>query len=398
MDSHDERTLRNAMTAHSAGRLTEAKAGYQRVLRGRPTDPHALYGLGLLSFHAGAVDTAIEYVARCVKHAPRNSRAWITLGSMYMAAGNTASAKNAYQRATEVAPELSDGWYNLGICLRGEGDLDGTIARLRKATQCNPPNSQAHDALASLLYQQGQMREAAAVFVNWANLDPENPKALHMAAAASGRDPPSRASDGYVRAHFDAAATGFDRNLEQLRYLAPQFVATALRDSAAETVLPAVLDAGCGTGLCGPVLRPLCRTLVGVDLSPKMLAYAGARNCYDELVTAELSAFMRSRVESFDAVICVDTFVYFGALEEPLGAAHAALRGAGLLIFTVEALSDNDVSDFRLDLSGRYAHSEGYLRRALNTSGFSVESVSRETLREEHSEGVVGYVVVARRS
>jgi SAM-dependent methyltransferase len=37
-----------------------------------------------------------------------------------------------------------------------------------------------------------------------------------------------------------------------------------------------VLDAGCGTGLCGPLLRPLARRLVGVDLSPAMVGAARA--------------------------------------------------------------------------------------------------------------------------
>jgi len=35
-----------------------------------------------------------------------------------------------------------------------------------------------------------------------------------------------------------------------------------------------VLDAGCGTGLCGPILRPYAAGLVGVDLSEGMLKVA----------------------------------------------------------------------------------------------------------------------------
>ena len=45
-----------------------------------------------------------------------------------------------------------------------------------------------------------------------------------------------------------------------------------------------VLDAGCGTGLCGPLVAPYARRLVGVDLSARMLD-AGRRrdSVYDEL-------------------------------------------------------------------------------------------------------------------
>jgi predicted TPR repeat methyltransferase len=147
------------------------------------------------------------------------------------------------------------------------------------------------------------------------------------------------------------------------------------------------------------LIRNLCGRLVGVDLSPKMLALARSRGCYDELVAAELSAFMRSRPSSFNAIVCADTLVYFGALDDPLGAAHQALRPSGTLIFTAEALTEgSQAEDFRLELSGRYVHAESYLRGTLAASGFWIDSILRETLREERSENVAGHVVVARRN
>lgn len=45
-----------------------------------------------------------------------------------------------------------------------------------------------------------------------------------------------------------------------------------------------ILDAGCGTGLCADVLRPYAKSLVGVDLSPQMLALAAKQQIYDQLV------------------------------------------------------------------------------------------------------------------
>ena len=39
-----------------------------------------------------------------------------------------------------------------------------------------------------------------------------------------------------------------------------------------------ILDAGCGTGLCGPLLAPYARRLVGVDLSDGMLKHAREKN------------------------------------------------------------------------------------------------------------------------
>jgi predicted TPR repeat methyltransferase len=393
--SSPEEVLRNAMAAHNDGRLTEAEVGYSRVLRKHPAEYRALYGLGLLSYHSGAREKGIQYVQRSLESAPGNGRGWITLGSMYTETGRPAEGKGAYEHATRVSPELSDGWYNVGICLKREGDFDEAIKQLRRAVGCPAPTAQAYDALAASLYEQGQFQQAAQTLADWARRDPTNPKAQHLGAAASAREVPARASDDYVRVHFDAFAEGFDRNLKELNYRAPELVAEALRRSVGVEPL-AVLDAGCGTGLCGALVRPLCRQLVGVDLSQGMLTRAEKSACYDELVAAELGAFMRSRPGAFDAIVCADTLVYFGPLEEPLAAARQALRADGPLIFTVEALTGT--WDHRLELTGRFSHSEQYLRRALAMTGFTVSSLTRETLREERARGVPGYLVVARRA
>ena len=159
-----------------------------------------------------------------------------------------------------------------------------------------------------------------------------------------------------------------------------------------------VIDAGCGTGLCGPLLRSHCARLVGVDLSSQMVERARLRQCYDELAVAELSAFMRSRPSMFDAVISADTLVYFGALEEPLSAAREALRVNGLLVFTIEALPATASQSYRLEAHGRYAHGEQYIRDALAATGFSVTAFTPATLREESGEPVSGAVVTARRA
>jgi len=60
-----------------------------------------------------------------------------------------------------------------------------------------------------------------------------------------------------VASVFDHFAPSFDAKLEKLEYHAPQLVADAC---AAALGAPAgrlqVADVGCGTGLCGALLRP----------------------------------------------------------------------------------------------------------------------------------------------
>ena len=401
MPNPDE-DMQGSMAAHKAGRFADAEAGYQRVLRARPEDPKALYYLGLLHFHRGDTTVAIDLVRRSLARAPSTAAAWNTLGGLYIAIGNTGDAREAYRRMTQVAPSLGEGWYNLGICLRDEGDVDGALSALQTSVEREPGFFRSYEALATLLYRAGRTSEAAGVYSDWARLDPENPTARHMAAATSQQDVPARAADDYVRALFDESAKSFDEDLTRLGYRAPTLLADALTQLASERSpsrgleYRVLCDAGCGTGLCGPLVRGLCGRLVGIDLSPQMIDRARARKCYDELQVVELSAFMRAKARVFDAIVCADTLVYFGALEEALQSMRQALTPGGVLVFTLEALDpEHAADDFRLEAHGRYAHSAAYVDRALTEAGFEVLSLSVETLREERDQPVEGFVVVA---
>ncbi|MFX8620574.1 methyltransferase, partial [Acinetobacter baumannii] len=57
------------------------------------------------------------------------------------------------------------------------------------------------------------------------------------------------------------------------------------------------------------------RDVVGVDLSPRMLAKAAERHCYSELCEEEVVAYLRGCTDQFDLVLCLDVLVYFGELD-----------------------------------------------------------------------------------
>ncbi|HEY8507469.1 MAG TPA: tetratricopeptide repeat protein, partial [Steroidobacteraceae bacterium] len=351
------------------------------------------YYLGLLCFHRGEPEKGIEHLRECLRLAPRHPQAWNTLGSMLMSIGAAEEARHAYRRATEAGPDFGEAWYNLAICLRNGGDVDGAIACFRTGIARQPEYTRSCEALGSLLYELGRHEEAAQLYRDWAARDPANPIARHMLAATSQSGIPPRAADDYVRTLFDSAAGTFDANLAGLGYRAPELVSAAVAEFSRGELLNSVLDAGCGTGLCGPLLRKQCRTLVGVDLSPGMVQRAQQRGSYDELVVAELSAFMRSRPQAFDAAVSADTLVYFGSLEEPLAAARQALRDGGLFAFTLEAWSCGSGGDYALGAHGRYMHSEAYVRRCAQTAGFAVQAMSVEVLRRECEQDVKGFSV-----
>jgi predicted TPR repeat methyltransferase len=145
--------------------------------------------------------------------------------------------------------------------------------------------------------------------------------------------------------------------------------------------------------LCGVLIAPYARRLVGVDLSERMLAEARNRSVYDELLKCELSAYLADCTEMFDVIVSADTLVYFGTLKAVVAASAGALRPAGRLIFTVEELvgGGHDAA-YALGTSGRYRHAREHVEAVLANTALSPEIVSAE-LRREAGEPVAGLVV-----
>jgi predicted TPR repeat methyltransferase len=158
-----------------------------------------------------------------------------------------------------------------------------------------------------------------------------------------------------------------------------------------------VLDAGCGTGLCGPLVAPYARHLTGVDLSEGMLVHAKEKNVYHALVKDELTDYLRDNSEAFDLIVAADTLVYFGDLESVLAAAARALRPKGLLVFTLEHVGGEADVDYRLELNGRYSHAGAYVDRVLAFAGLQPE-IAHAELRMESGAPVAGLVIRATKS
>jgi predicted TPR repeat methyltransferase len=146
------------------------------------------------------------------------------------------------------------------------------------------------------------------------------------------------------------------------------------------------------------LVAPWARQLSGCDLSAAMLERARRRGVYDRLDKGELVEYLDAHRAAFDVVISADTLCYFGTLDRVAAAAWRALRDGGQLVFTVEALPDEDTSSHRLLLHGRYAHARAYVRSVLEDAGFERHRIVADVLRSEGGVPVRGWVVSARRA
>jgi len=276
--------------------------------------------------------------------------------------------------------------------------LEDALKAQFEAMRLAPKSADSHRYLGAMLFAVGRIEEATEIYQRWLALYPDDARAQHFVAACTGQTVPARASDDCVRAEFDHFAANFEGTLARLEYQAPRLVAEEVARilGDGEPSL-AVLDAGCGTGLCGPDLRPRSTFLVGVDLSPAMIALARRRSLYDALVVEELTAYLRRHERTSDLIVSADTLVYFGDLGDVTAAAAKALRPDGVLVFTVERAQPADAPDgYRIHPHGRYSHTSDYLLRTLAEAGFSTPSLREVQLRKEADAWVEGWLVSAR--
>jgi predicted TPR repeat methyltransferase len=386
---------------HAQGRTHEALTLIDQSLRIVPGHAGAWNNMGNVLMTIGVFEeavTAYENSARVAAGRPESAEALSNLGTLYRRLQRLAEAEEACRRAVEVRPDLSDAWYNLSQVLIAQGKVHEGLLANSRATTLSPRHGGREQVLRALLLL-GERERAAQMYRDWLEEQPDDPLARHHLAACEGDAPPERASDAYVQTVFDSFSRSFDVKLEQLHYRAPELVTAALGAAAgpARAALD-VLDAGCGTGLCGPLIRPWAKRLAGCDLSIGMLRRAGARGGYDVLHQAELVFYMETQPAAFDAVISADTLCYFGPLDKPMAAAGRCLRSGGLLVFTVEALPADATDEHTLQLNGRYAHAERHVRATAARGGLTVVDIRGDVLREEAGLPVAGWVVTARKA
>ncbi len=413
--------------------LVEAQELYRRVLETEPDHANALHYAGVLAHQqgrsedcdrarreepraraepcgllqqpgnhpsvVGAAGRRVRRVRSRDRDRPGHANAHSNLGALLRAAGRPLDAERAYRTAIRLDPGHIDAYTNLGILLNGLNRTEEAAACYCKVITLRPKHREARRLLALAHCVLGDVGEAVKIFEAWLAEEPGDPIAIHMLAACTGRGVPARAANGFVEHTFDGFAASFESKLERLSYRAPALVAGTLRESGLDPSKRLdVLDAGCGTGLCGPFLAPYARRLQGVDLSEGMLAHAKAKNVYDDLVKGELTGHLRDNPGAFDVIVSADTLVYFGDLEDVLAAAARALRPDGLLIFTLEHAPDPAAdAGYRLELHGRYSHAQAYVERLLGENSLS-HAIAHDVLRMESGAPVAGLVVRARQS
>ncbi|MCX7102500.1 MAG: tetratricopeptide repeat protein [Methylobacter sp.] len=423
--------LQIAIRLHQSNEYEYAEDVYRKLIELRPDNPNLLHFFGLLRHQRGYSEEGTKWIKKALELVPDYLDAENNLANIYLQTGHPELAEPIFRLVIKRNPDFHTAYGNLGVVLnelekyhesleyllkaidfqpsdahnyqnignvyRNLKKYQEAVGMYRKTLELLPFDGEAYRKLSRTFFIMGQIDNCIDILKQWLTYDPENATALHLLAAYTNTNMPSRASNAYVRETFDGFAASFDGVLKRLEYQAPFLVHKALGQLDLNSKEWNVLDIGCGTGLCGALIRPMVGNLVGVDLSSKMLERAKAREIYDELIEAELTEFCSKAQSTYNAITCVDTFCYFGDLTDAMKAAGTALIPNGWFIFTLEKLVIDDATEnFRLNQHGRYSHTEDYLNDTLLNAGFQIHSIETSVLRRERNEQVAGLVVTAQ--
>ena len=144
----------------------------------------------------------------------------------------------------------------------------------------------------------------------------------------------ARTPEELSAAYADWAAT-YDRDTFRDGYHLPFSIAAWVARHVAVDAGP-ILDAGCGSGMSGPVLSALgYRDFEGLDFSADMLRLAATRGAYSKLTQAELGKALPWPDGHFSAFFSTGVFTEGHAPASSLDELVRITRAGGHAIFTV---------------------------------------------------------------
>lgn len=320
----------------------------------------------------------------------------MNLAAIYLLDKNHRLAIKHYSLVLQLDEANFNAHFNLGVIFMDKEEYGMACEHFQTATALLPENADAHYNYATCLLKQNLTQTALYHLQQAVKYAPDNEIFNFRLAAVSGSYAPPRPPAQYIQTLFDRYAERFDEDLlGSLHYKAPDLLCALLKEPLQSMEKAVVIDMGCGTGLCGERLQASGAHLIGIDLSPGMLAIAHNKKIYAELIEGDLLDILKTRAFAADVLIAADVFIYFGDLSLLLAEAFTQAKTPGWLAFSCEEGPDDDI--FHLATTGRYQHPKAYIIKVLAAAGWHLILDQRVTLREQKGQPVLGRVYLCQK-
>lgn len=392
------------LVLHALGRFEESLQRLDQSLALESGQPEALYNRGNALRALGRFDDALESYSQALAAKPGYAEALNGRATLFMEQGKWSDVESCLRECVQLAPGYAEAQVNLGLVLVQVGRDAEAAAQVEMARTLQAQKDFPHHSFGLLLARCGQVKEAQEQLRMALARDPQDAQGARLLLAGLGGQPlPERLSVTFVNRLYAKRALEWDRLMTEGNYRGAHLVVEALTRFAPQDRQLEILDAGCGTGLVGELLRGSARSLVGVDLSNEMLARAATKGAYSSLHRDDLVEFLTAHPASYDAVTCAATLIHFGDLQPVFGAAGNALRAGGLFVFTLfnnktetSGYTAGTLSDGYAQ-GGCYAHGAGYVDATARSARFEILFLQEAI--HEHNFGVAkaGLIVVLQK-
>ncbi|MEP7085272.1 MAG: tetratricopeptide repeat protein [Betaproteobacteria bacterium] len=391
-------TLANlAATRIKLGQPEAALALLDQALSTEPEHHDALAHRGLALADLGRHAEALVALERLLQIDPQRTLAWYFQGVSLQALQRYDEALAAFERFLQELeqPQHADAWFRSGQTLQLLDRNDGALTAFDHALRLEPGMTLAWTHRGSIYKDQNRLDEAKVAFEHALAHGGDPQLNGYFLAAVTGERAPATAPREYVQGLFDDYAAGFESHLVGvLKYQGHTVLIENLRALGPRQFIRA-LDLGCGTGLCGPLLRPVVQHLDGVDLSPNMLEQARSLGVYDALIGADIVDYLSATDHRYDLLVAADVFIYVGDLEPVFAGARGVLQAGGILAFSAEI--PEGLADMELKPTLRYGQSERYVRDLARRHDFEIVTFVQRSIREDKRRPVAGYYAYLRR-
>lgn len=380
------------------GQLEKAIKIYDRLIDILPHISILHYNIAHAYFDLDDKEQALSHYLSAFDLDPNDPDILFNLALCCKACNLFDKAIEKYKDLLNKEPANIDVLYNLGNCYKDNIDTDKAIETYHTLLEIDENHRSTINNLAYLYHKVGDEIQATAFYKKLLTIDPENASAKHLVSALSGENV-SSTPDEYVQSVFDNYSDNYEQSLvNELNYSVP----TKLREIFGVTFpqikqIQNCLDLGCGSGLAAVEFVDICDSFLGVDLSEKMLQLAAKKDIYKSLIATDIESFLNQNEEMFDLILAADVFTYVGELQAIFEKLTVCATDSCVFSFSTELLKSRET--FKLQKSGRFAYSKGYINKTAQNTGWQVVNTKATGLRKERGQwidGIIYYLTLTR--
>ena len=155
-----QQQLLQAFSAHQAGRLEEARSGYDAVLKLIPHHSDAIHLLGVILYQNGEHQAAIDKISEAIALAPQFADPYNNRGNARKAFNQLEEAEKDYSQAIKLQPSNPAFYNNRALVLHDLQRIEEAINDYYVALRLNPNYAEAYSNLGLALVSLDKFDEA----------------------------------------------------------------------------------------------------------------------------------------------------------------------------------------------------------------------------------------------